>query len=1730
MENIIKEYKERFGKEHSMRRRYACMLGVLALLVCLAVFWRLKLVGTAMTNEASCGLQEHTHTDACYTEELICGIATGETAEGADHVHTADCYSRELTCGLTEHTHTADCYSDPDADTETEDARMQSIPQDALTGDWAQDTVMIAASQMNYTESTRNWQLADDGTRRGYTRYGAWYGIPYGDWNGMFAAFCLHYAGVDNAYLTTDNAAGVNAWAVALYQAGQLQGTAHTAVPGDVVFLGSDDKIESCAIVADAADGTLTLIAGDVDNTVAELTLPADSSSILGYAATADAYAAYTADHPQDEQPEAEETAEDVPEDTEETAGDEDDSDPEENATPDYVTLEGSDTVTAVLSDGVNLLGTYTDTTGQQKYIRDLQASSVEYKADVDGKEGFLTTFQMRLVIPRTELMDADGKAYFEIDPSIQITDSMAEKGWIDYYDEGIRAGQYHFVKDEETGKWRVEMEFDNDYLNSEKQKNSELIYMQKFFFEAKVEQYTKDKDNKLEFKFSQDVACTVDPTVVKHPGNETWDYDITTTKDGKFSLADKKLYYTVTVSSTKGTPDPITVNDTLTIPEGVTVKKRKISKVVKSNGKPLTAGETASKDKATYKVSKDELNAFALELPGLDKDESYTITYEYELDELPANTSVDASNHLEAAAGDDSKGDKVVSTKNVTVKINSTILNKANGKVDKDKHTITWTIEVNDAHQDIATWPLTDEMLKQMTDDYKIEAWDENNNWSDVTNSSHYTLDKANGTITFNPVAENKNTNKYKITYKTPYSSQLDDTIKNEAHFGGQTDSGEAKVSGDFALTKNPDKDYMEASEDGKAVFSWTLTIGNETGTTTIPQDWVFEDSMLVDGGGDYPHYMTYEQAQEFIKALDATALKGHYSELQFVESGTTTRTPADQIQQGKHYCKIYFKVSSEVSVDEPITLKYTTTGDASNLDAGSTVKFRNYTAFSKDNRKKDASGGTVVFKPGAEKGAVDKNQITITDKNTTFMWYVQIWCAKDNAKHTYTVEDALPDGVELVGVGVGASKDKNNIASGRNQRFAFVDGKWKDVTIPNGPNTTDLKLIVDSGTQDGQKVTVSVTKPSTYTDDHFFVVFECKLSDATWNSVQDGGKATISFDNTATVTREDNRSWVTNPSTIQGTIDKEKTEQKVLTKDGNFTEWIGTKGRIEYTVKVNPDGKKLLEGTEGKELTLTDTMGKMDWPAVAELDRSSIQVFKVADDGTNVLLGGNEYTVDYEQSEMKLTITLPDQIPLVVKYTYVLTYVDSDKAFPRDFKVTNTAQLNGKSYNSVTDKEPVKWESSSSSAEMGHSYTIVKVDANNAAVCLPDAEFTVYAYNPNSKAFDTVVRTYRTDAKGIINLQWYLGTEPLSYNTAYCLQETTPPQGYELPSNQEKLYFYFGNSDSKKYPECMPDNFKTKQDIYSNVVDLEQKSKTVYVENERIYANASICKIWAEGTPEEQKQQSVKVDLMRIKVSKQDWEDFYNNAGNISDPVTLTVKAKNGDQTVKTYAKGATVHIQYKQSRDDNKVAWRAVSFFVNGVEVQTKQTGSQRKTNGYNGYDIYEADITLNEDTVLILSDSANWNTAEYILPASSGLGTSTWSAAAEERLADLLSSHTPERVTEGMEVYAGKDKALYNLPVKATSDPNSDRYIYYVKEQSVEGYTAALAMGGYGGSDSGYINYTFTITNTPTTPDTTYELPKTGGRGVVPYMAGGAVLMAVSLLCGLWKKRREGRRNS
>ncbi|MGN0355590.1 MAG: hypothetical protein ACI4EI_11025, partial [Muricoprocola sp.] len=159
----------------------------------------------------TCGKEEsvgHQHTDSCYETEKVLTCDLEETSEQDSeetHVHTDSCYEEVFTCEKEEHTHTLSCYSNPEADVETAKVWERTLPM-GLSGVWAEDVLAVAKSQIGYQESTKNYQVEEDGTtKKGYTRYGAWYGDPYGDWCAMFVSFCLNYANVPRNEIPLDS-------------------------------------------------------------------------------------------------------------------------------------------------------------------------------------------------------------------------------------------------------------------------------------------------------------------------------------------------------------------------------------------------------------------------------------------------------------------------------------------------------------------------------------------------------------------------------------------------------------------------------------------------------------------------------------------------------------------------------------------------------------------------------------------------------------------------------------------------------------------------------------------------------------------------------------------------------------------------------------------------------------------------------------------------------------------------------------------------------------------------------------------------------------------------------------------------------------------------------------------------------------------------------------------------------------------------------------------------------------------------------------------------------------------------------------------------------------------------------------------------------------------------------------------------------------------------------------
>lgn len=240
-----------------------------------------------------CQKPEHIHTDACYpVKEEDAAHTSGYLCASTVHEHTELCYNADgyLSCSIPAHVHEAACLVadlDLTADVEQSYQWEEPIRQLMLTGYWPEDVLSVAKTQLGYRESTRN-VILENGALYGYTRYGAWYGHPYGDWCAMFASFCMKYAGVEGFPFE----ASCTRWIEALSaQDSYRTPDVYTPKAGDLIFFLKNDAFGSdhVGLVAEVIPATyntpaqIRTIEGNSDNTVQYVTYELSDASIVGY-------------------------------------------------------------------------------------------------------------------------------------------------------------------------------------------------------------------------------------------------------------------------------------------------------------------------------------------------------------------------------------------------------------------------------------------------------------------------------------------------------------------------------------------------------------------------------------------------------------------------------------------------------------------------------------------------------------------------------------------------------------------------------------------------------------------------------------------------------------------------------------------------------------------------------------------------------------------------------------------------------------------------------------------------------------------------------------------------------------------------------------------------------------------------------------------------------------------------------------------------------------------------------------------------------------------------------------------------------------------------------------------------------------------------------------------------------------------------------------------------------
>lgn len=358
-------------------------------------------------------------------------------------------------------------------------------------------------------------------------------------------------------------------------------------------------------------------------------------------------------------------------------------------------------------------------------------------------------------------------------------------------------AGIYKFIKNED-GSYSVQIVFNNDYVKNYCNKGEAVTgYVQ---FEGEFSKSSVQDDGSIVIG-GGDLQITIPASEIIYPDEETDKYNISAAKQGEWKKADGKLQYTVYIRTTKGTPDTIQFEDTITIPEGlglgtptVTVEKGTTNYYggyySDSNTLETVTGVTPSYDATSGKLSMTLDGLTASKVNDHTQAGFYKITYTYPITSEGWTGVIQPENTVVVSSTDTDKNQTVKSEATTKLYLSKETSHTLDKYGQESGNCVKWTITVNRNQVDIAGAKLTDEMLKiaeKMT----------------VTPADGYEYDATTGTITFNADNNGKNENQYTIVYYTPVDSNFNGTtVSNSATFDPTPDQPDDEITVDREVT----------------------------------------------------------------------------------------------------------------------------------------------------------------------------------------------------------------------------------------------------------------------------------------------------------------------------------------------------------------------------------------------------------------------------------------------------------------------------------------------------------------------------------------------------------------------------------------------------------------------------------------------------------------------------------------------------------------------------------------------------------------------------------------------------------------------------------------------------------------------------------------------------------------------------------------------------------------
>lgn len=888
-----------------------------------------------------------------------------------------------------------------------------------------------------------------------------------------------------------------------------------------------------------------------------------------------------------------------------------------------------------------------------------------------------------------------------------------------------------------------------------------------------------------------------------------------------KFDSATKTLdiAYEVVAKTTNGTGTTVNITDFFdtvnsSLPSAATYQQStiKLIKVDADGNKTDVTTDYQGKLNVGTELKYDAL-------PKLEAGEQYILQYHATIPVHDDYTYKSINNVKAEFDGKDSTVSKEV--KNTEPRLTKS------GNYDANSRIITWTVTIKNPYgEDLRGKTFTDLLPDGL--DVVGEVTIQREHWSnDIKPVSAEDFKKDGYTYTF-PADKSETATFYKIFLQTkvPDGTAVGTTYKNEAKFDGNSASGDVTVTDrDSYLSKSLYK--AEDLETGKKKLTWQTSVSIPTGWNEITLTDTIHDAEVEGIEQDGTHYAVLSELKAEINANLYLTLFNSSETVTMANASehhvTFTVTYYDEYgnqttNNDAHVTKftITAKLADGQTLDATsmVLSSYHTVADISNAGIEEPWRFVN-TAASGDKtsdasyaykKPKEAKLEKLVYNENNFDAAGSKISELDYKKNNGKIYYeltipTSLTCKDLLTTKDLEITDTLPAGVtfdisNVITVGALSLNDDGSVPhqSWLAQTIHGSDGR-PDYKISTSENfdvskksigATDTDRTITFTIKSGYNVSA---KPQVFYIRYWVSVAE----DASWDDLRTENK----YRNSA----EWNGDKAETETTVKRSYEKLYKTGTVVTEDPDASGKPTATKKINYSVVINPTGAKLL--TTSNTLTLTDTLSfEPSANTSAELDLSSIHLYGVTLDTTtgNIVadhtneIGHDRFTVTYDSPSHTMTVTVPDELACVLEYTYQISYPSSTEV-----TVKNHANLSGLEEKWV-DTHVVNYDSSAT--VRFSKFDLNKVDSNDYLVTLPGATFQLAKYDKTTTGKFEEVCTLKTNASGQINFSLLdssataeIITESsaqLLCNTLYRIVETDAPTGYAL--SKSPIYLLWG------------------------------------------------------------------------------------------------------------------------------------------------------------------------------------------------------------------------------------------------------------------------------------------------------------------------------------------------